>query len=228
MDNSSNYRDIMPDTYNTTNLWGPSEYDIHHVLIFNYLYVLPFFKGEHNLVGETLGGWELSGSAQFQTGQPCGVGVNNDYAGVGEFGSFGCGTMGQFWVKNGTPTHLGHFAGSAGTGGNWFATTTGSGTPVFTAPTPGTFNLQHGVRNNIYGPGLQNWNLALLKSFPVYKENAFEFRAEAYNFINHPNLAAIGSTGGLDLTPNTGLFGKVTGKSTSNPRTLQVGARYRF
>jgi hypothetical protein len=228
MDNSSNYRDIMPDTYNSTNLWGPSEYDIRHVLIFNYLYVLPFFKGEHNLVGETLGGWELSGSSQFQTGQPCGVGVNNDYAGVGEFGSFGCGTEGQFWVKNGTPTHLGHFAGSAGTGANWFATTTGSGTPVFTAPTPGTFNLQHGVRNNIYGPGLQNWNLALLKSFPVYKENAFEFRAEAYNFINHPNLAAIGSTGGLDLTPNTGLFGKVTGKSTSNPRTLQVGARYRF
>jgi hypothetical protein len=25
MDGSSNYRDIVPDTYNTSNLWGPSD-----------------------------------------------------------------------------------------------------------------------------------------------------------------------------------------------------------
>ena len=30
MDDSSNYRDIVPDTYNTTNLWAPSEYDARH------------------------------------------------------------------------------------------------------------------------------------------------------------------------------------------------------
>jgi hypothetical protein len=44
MDNSSNYRDIVPDTYNTSNLWGPSEYDTRHIAIINYLYHLPFFK----------------------------------------------------------------------------------------------------------------------------------------------------------------------------------------
>lgn len=228
MDNSSNYRDIVPDSYNTANLWGPSEYDIRNVLLFNFLYVMPFFKGQHNLLGETIGGWELSGNTQFQSGQPCGVGVNNDYAGVGEFGSFGCGTEGQFWVQNERATHIGGFAGASGTGPKWFATTNGNGSPIFTAPTSGTFNLQRGIRDNIYGPGLQNWNLALLKSFPVFKENAFEFRAEAYNFINHPNLAQIGTTGGLNLTPNTSQFGEVTGKSTTNPRTLQVGGRFRF
>ena len=224
MDNSSNYRDIVPDTYNTTNLWGPSEYDIRHVFIVNYLYSLPFFKGQKSLAGEVLGGWEISGNTQLQTGQPCGVGTNNDFAGVGEYGSFGCGSEGQFWVIHGTPTHLGHFAGPTGTAASakWFATTNGSGTPIFTQPAPGTFNFQHGVRDNIYGPGLQNWNIALLKSFPLYRENAFEFRAEAYNFINHPNLSA------PSFTPTSSQFGEVTGKSTSNPRTLQVGARYRF
>ena len=45
MDNGSNYRDIVPDTYNTSNLWGPSEYDARHVVIVNYIYDLPFFKG---------------------------------------------------------------------------------------------------------------------------------------------------------------------------------------
>ena len=94
------------------------------------------FSGQHNLLGETFGGWEISGSAQFQTGNPCGVGTNNDYAGVGEYGSFGCGTEGEFWVQNGTPTHLGGFAGASGTGPKWFATTNG-GTPIYTAPTDG-------------------------------------------------------------------------------------------
>ena len=31
MDDSSNYRDIVPDTYNPTNLWGPSEYDARNM-----------------------------------------------------------------------------------------------------------------------------------------------------------------------------------------------------
>ncbi|HTZ60058.1 MAG TPA: carboxypeptidase regulatory-like domain-containing protein [Acidobacteriaceae bacterium] len=227
MDNSSNYRDIVPDTYNTSNLWGPSEYDVRHALVVNYLYVLPFFQGKRNLLGETLGGWQLSGSAQFQTGNPCGVGTNNDYAGVGEVGSFGCGTEGQFWVENGTPTHLGGFAGATGNGPKWFATTNGSG-PIYTAPPTGTFNLQKGVRDNIYQPGFQNWNLATIKSFPVTEGTAFEFRAEAYNFINHPNLSPAGQTGSLNLTPTSSQFGEVTGKSTTNPRTLQVGGRFRF
>ena len=74
LDNSSNYRDIMPDTAIRNNLWGPSEYDAKHMLLVNYLYDLPFFKSQATLAGELLGGWELSGSAQFQTGQPCGVG----------------------------------------------------------------------------------------------------------------------------------------------------------
>ena len=49
MDNGSNYHTIVPDTYDTSNLWGPSEYDIGKVFIANYLYVLPFFKGQHTL-----------------------------------------------------------------------------------------------------------------------------------------------------------------------------------
>jgi Carboxypeptidase regulatory-like domain/TonB-dependent Receptor Plug Domain len=231
MDNSSNYRDIVPDTYNTSNLWGPSEYDVRHALVVNYLYVEPYFLGQRNWKGQLLGGWQLSGSSQFQTGYPCGVGTNNDYAGVGEVGSFGCGTEGQFWVQNGNPRHLGHFAGPQGTGGKWFATTNGDGSAIFTAPPAGTFNLQKGVRDNIYNPGLQNWNLAMIKSFPVTEGTAFEFRAEAYNFVNHPNLSPIspsGQPGALNLTPNNAQFGEVTGKSTTNPRTLQVGGRFRF
>jgi hypothetical protein len=105
MDNSSNYRDIVPDTYNTSNLWAPSEYDARHMIVINYLWDIPIFKSQSTLAGKLLGGWQLSGTAQFQTGSPCGVGTNTDYAGVSsaDLGSFGCGSQGQFWVLNGLP-----------------------------------------------------------------------------------------------------------------------------
>jgi hypothetical protein len=230
MDDSSNYRDIVPDTYNTTNLWGPSEYDARHALVVNYLYDLPFFRNQNELIGKVIGGWQLSGSAQFQTGQPCGVGTNNDSAGVGEVGSFGCGTNtseGQFYVVNGTPRKLKQFAGYT-LGPQYISTTNPDGSQIFTAPPAGTFNLQKGVRDNIYGPGYQNWNLSLKKSFPINERAGFTFNAEAYNFINHPNWAQIGQAGGLNLTPTAGTFGQVTAKSTTNPRNLQVGLRFYF
>lgn len=229
MDDSSNYRDILPDSYNTSNLWGPSEYDTRNSLVINYLYALPFFSNQNTLMGELLGGWQLSGNMQFQTGQPCGIGTNNDYAGVGEVGSFGCGTNtdeGQFWVKNGTASILKGFAGY-GQAEKYFSTTNG-GSPIFTAPATGTFNLQHGVRDDIYGPGFQNWNLSMKKRFPVTEKTGFEFNADAYNFINHPNWAQIGQTGGPDMNPTSGTFGEVTSKSTTNPRNIQVGLRFLF
>ena len=52
MDNGSNYRDIVPDTYNTSNLWGPSEYDARHMVIINYIYELPFLKTQKSLSGK--------------------------------------------------------------------------------------------------------------------------------------------------------------------------------
>ena len=222
MDDSSNYRDILPDTYNHSNLWAASEFDIRHILIVNYLYALPFFRGQTTLTAKLLGGWKFSGVDQFQSGTPCGVGSSNDYAGVGEVGSFGCGTEGQFWVQHGTPSRVHGFAGPSGTGPKWFSTTSATGSPLFTAPPAGTFNLQDGIRDDIYGPGLQNHNIALIKAFPIYREATFEFRAEAYNFVNHPNLS------NPDWTATDALFGTVTSKSSSNPRTLQVGARINF
>src|SRR6185312_4135971 len=47
--------------------------------------------GLHPADRQIVGGWEINGVAQFQTGTPCGVGANTDYAKVSEVGSFGCG-----------------------------------------------------------------------------------------------------------------------------------------
>jgi hypothetical protein len=232
MDNGSNQRDVVPDTYDTSMLWGPSEFDARHIAIINYLYQLPFLRTQKGFAGKALGGWQISGITQFQTGLPCSViAPNVDYAGVGQDANWGCGGNGQFWVVNGDPKIIGTF----GPKGQWFATTNPDGTPIFTPPTPGTFNTQ-GVRNLIYQPGYQNWNMGLFKTFPINERFRFQFRAEAYNVWNHPNWCANSGCNGttnIGLNPtNTATFGKVlakgSGSSGQGERNLQLSLRFEF
>ncbi|QOY89863.1 TonB-dependent receptor [Paludibaculum fermentans] len=220
MDDGSAQRDIIPDTYDAHNLWGLSDFDVTHILIVNYLYELPFFRDQSKLSGKLLGGWQLSGISQFQTGTPCSVAKGNDYAGVGQDGSMSC--AGQFWNMNGSPTVVGQFAANGSSDPNqWFSVTNSNGSPIFTAPSAGTFNTTQAVRNIIHNPGLQNWNIGLFKRFSVTEKTGFQFRAEAFNAFNHPNL------GGANFDPTSASFGKVTGK-TGDVRNLQLSLRFFF
>lgn len=225
MDDGSNQRDVVPDTYDTSMLWGPSEFDARHILVFNYLYPLPFFRTEQGFVGKVLGGWQFSGIVQYQTGTPCSVTATNDYAGVGLDSNFGCGKNGQFWVVNGDPKIVGQFANNGSSDpAQWFATKNADGTSIFSAPPAGTFNAQR-VRNIIYQPGFQNWNMGLFKKIAVNERVDFQFRAEAFNVWNHPNWGG-SSGGGVDFDPTSSTFGKVTTKGSE--RNLQLSLRAEF
>ena len=234
LDSGSNQRDVVPDTYDTSMLWGPSEFDARHILVINYLYQLPFFRHQSGFLGKALGGWQISGISQFQTGLPCSVAGANDYtagpkgsgiSGVGLDSNFGCGVNGQYWVVNGHPKIIGTF----GPNGQWFSTTNPDGSPIFTQPAPGTFNTQR-VRNLIYQPGFQNWNLGLFKAIPVNERFRFQFRAEAFNVWNHPNWCGSSGCSGttnIGLNPtNTATFGKVLTKGSE--RNLQLSLRLEF
>jgi len=225
MDDGSNQRDVIPNTYDPRMMWGPSEFDARHILVFSYLYDLPFFKNRSNLSGKLLGGWQISGVTQFQTGLPCGAAHASDYAGVGLDSNFGCGVNGQYWTVNGVPKIIGTF----GSSGQWFSTKNPDGSSIFVVPANGTFNHAR-VRDLIYQPGFQNWNLGLFKSFPVDEQRGFQFRAEAFNFINHPNWGG-GSGGGVNFDPTSANFGKVTTKGGGvggGERNLQLSLRFYF
>ncbi len=224
-DNGSNQRDIIPNTYYAGNLWGPSEFDARHILIINYLYNLPFFKNRSTLAGKTLGGWQISGITQFQSGTPCGVGGggSNDYAGVGQDANWGCGNGGQLWAVNGNPAIIGGFAANGASDPHqYFATLNPDGSPIFVKPAAGTFVTQKGIRDNIYAPGFSNWNVGLFKDFAMTERIGFQFRAEAFDAFNHPNL------GGPSYNPNNlSTFGKITGK-TGDVRNLQLSLRFYY
>ena len=222
-DDGSNQRDIIPDTYYAHNLWGPSEFDVRHILVVNYMYELPFFRHQSNLGSKLLGGWQISGITQWQTGTPCGIGSSTDQAGVGQDGSFGCGNAGQYWVVNGNPSIVGNFAKGGSSDPTYYFTTTNSdGTPIYSLAPKGTFNLQNNIRDQIHGPGFNNWNIGLFKKFAVNERTGFQFRAEAFNAFNHPNWNAPGWN-----PTSLSTFGKVTGK-TNDVRNLQLSLRYYF
>ena len=193
MDNGSNYRDIVPDTYNTQQSVGA--FGVRHAARRGdqlRLRSAVLQEPEQAVRENCWADGRSAASNQFQTGTPCGIGTNNDFAGVGEVGSFGCGSEGQFWIMNGTPTILGTVRRRrASQPEPIFRNDNSSGTPIFTAPATGTFNLQKGVRDDIYQPGFQDWNLGLYKKFAFNESAGLEFRAEAFDVNNHPNWGGV-------------------------------------
>jgi len=211
-DNGSGPRDILPNAFDASNLWGPSGFDTRHIAVINFIYELPFLRNNNSLLGKTLGGWQFSGVTQFQTGTPFSVGTGDDFAGVGP------GSGGQFWVLNGDIKYPKQFAASASDNAFWFDPGPANAR-LFTRPANGTFVTQN-VRNIVYNPGFQNWNLSLFKNFRLTERMNLQFRADGFNYPNHPNW------NGPDTNPNSANFGKVTSKGSE--RNLQFGLRLGF
>jgi hypothetical protein len=97
---------------------------------------------------------------------------------------------------------------------------------IFRPPANGTFVTQR-IRDILYQPGLENWNMGLFKSFPITERYGFQFRAEAFNVWNHPNW------NNPSLNPaNLTTFGKVltkgSGSSGNGERNLQLSLRFYF
>ncbi len=216
MDSGSDQGYLLPNYYDPSGNWGPSDFDIRNTLIVNYVWDIPYGKDTQNaLVRHTLGNWQVSGTTQAQTGEPFTVTTSDDFAGVGP------GSGNQRWAIASKPTVGKHFAGNNGSGtADWFDPT------VFVQPAAGTF-APRGTRNEYYSPGFQSWNIALQKNvhvIPALENHVVTFRAEAFNFTNHPNLD----------TPNTNpratTFGEVTtkGQTYASSRQLQFSLRYEF
>jgi hypothetical protein len=113
------------------------------------------------------------------------------------------------------------YSGSIHTFFQWF------NTAAFCRPgsnDPGTAG-KYDVRN----PGVNNWDTALVKNFPVKGEKRyFSLRWEAYNTFNHTQFASINTA--ARFQPNgqqvNALFGEVV--STRTPRVMQGSLRFTF
>ncbi len=214
-DNGSGQRDILPNAFDATNLWSPSDFDTRQQAVINFIYEIPFLKNSSSVVGKIAGGWQISGVTQFQTGTPGTIASGDDFAGVGT------GSGSQIWNVSGPITYNREFATAGPAQNYWFTTgaTATSAQTLATSPNAGTFTTQFN-RNLTYSPGFQNWNLSLFKNFRITERTRVQFRADSFNWINHPNW------GGVDRSPTSATFGKVTGKNSE--RNMQLSLRFSF
>ncbi len=218
-DNGSAQRDIIPNAYDASALWGPSDFDTRHVAVINFIYELPFLKSSKGVTRAVLGGWQVSGTTQFQTGTPGTVATGDDFAGVGT------GSGSQLWQLNSPVVTSGQFTNAGETTQYIDVKRNAAGAQtLYSQPTAGTF-VKDRLRNNMYGPGFQNWNLSAFKNFRITERVNVQFRADGYNFVNHPNWGG-SAGGGLDRNPNSATFGRITAKG--GERNMQFGLRFGF
>jgi len=208
-DNASNKRDVLFNSYDDSGMWGNSSFDRRHVFNFYYIYDVPLFQKDTSWKGHALGGWQISGATFMRTGTPLWVTRGDDVAGVGD-------SFGQPWDLVGDPNanSNGRFSLGAGLDQNfWF------NPAAYVKPANGTFG--NAPRNNMYGPGQYQWDIALFKNTQVRGRQSIQFRAEIFNFLNHPNL------NNPSTDPTSSTFGRVTSKDGSR-RDIQLSLRYLF
>ena len=103
--------------------------------------------------------------------------------------------------------------------------------PGTTVPTWG--DLGH---NALRGPGRDNWNIAMFKTFAAGERLHLELRAESFNTWNHTQFGAPGQNGGISTavfagsTATAATLNKDAGKATAafDPRVFQLGAKVIF
>ena len=176
--------------------------DMRHRLTLSYVWDLPFGKGKAflNHGGPTdwvLGGWQTNGILTVQSGLP--------FSPVLQTSTTNTGTGSRPNVVGVVtyPKTLDH----------WFSPS------AFGTPAPYTYG--NAGRNTLVGPGRTNWDMSLLKNFVIREEARVEFRAEAFNVLNHPQFGLPNPTIGH---PQAGMITSTVG----NSRQLQLALRFQF
>jgi hypothetical protein len=208
-DNGSDRASAPQNTYAWKDDYALSPLDRRHVLTIAYNYDLPFFQGQRNFWGYTLGGWQLSGIVTYNTGLPVTVttGTGLDPAGLGSINNAGS-------AAGGRPDVVGNpFQGDGlKTVARWF------NTAVFREPAPRT--VGNAGRSIIEAPGIVRWDSSIFKNIPLNERFRLQLRGEAFNVLNHANFNAPNTVFG---NPN---FGRILG--ARDPRNLQLAAKIIF
>jgi hypothetical protein len=188
-----------------------SSFDVRHNFVISYRYELPLER----LVKESnrwTKGWDVSGITHFSSGFPVTLFNYGDNSllgaepnGVNNFGV----DEPQY-----TPGRL-ELNHNPRNGAPYFNTTLFSLQPL---GQPGNAR-----RRFFSGPGMDNFDLAVHKAFDLTESKALEFRAEAFNALNHAQFYGPSS---VDGNISGATFGQVV--SAASPRLMQLAVKFSF
>jgi carboxypeptidase family protein len=210
LDWSSNLQEQV-NPYNYRQEYGVSAFDITHNFVASYNYDLPFERLFHarNRLAQ---GWAISGITRFATGLPV------------TFASFGDNAL--INVQNNGINGVSIDLPDVVKGDLQINRDPRNGMPYFNTSlfspnalgTPG-----NSARRPFYGPGMNNYDLALHKVTRFTEAKTLEIRFETFNAFNHAQFFGANS---VDGNIDSATFGYVT--HAAPPRISQVAAKFSF
>jgi hypothetical protein len=190
--------------------YGPSDYDHRNVVSLSYVWLLPKFDGGNAFTRYLVNGWQTNGIFAFRSGDPLTVtGAGNSGTNLGR----------ERGVWNAQNPYGGHACGSVTTACKSYLNTANFSTnPSYLVNLP----LSYGnvVKGSFVGPQYADWDVSIMRYFPVHEALQFQFRAEYFNVLNHTNF------GDPTASVTNGAFGRIT--SASDPRIGQLSLKMLF
>jgi hypothetical protein len=188
---------------------GRSLFDSRHRFVVSYEWSLPFWNQPRAWYQHALGGWQVNGIATLMSGTPFTVFDSTDVSAQGgapEISGFSSNRPNLVGDPNSGPRSV----------NNWFnANAFQQLDPISNAGQFGTAG-----RNIVAGPGYADWDFSALKHIRVSESKEFEFRAELFNFLNHPNFRLPDS----DISSPT--FNHIL--AAQSPRLVQFGLKFLY
>lgn len=188
--------------YNVRAYRGVSDYNVPHRFVLNYLWQIP--SPRQRFAKAVLGGWETSGIWTWQSGFPLNITSGGDY-------SFSLPVRSDDQAQVIATPH--YTSGSrAARIAEWFTT------DAFTEPALNSFG--NAGRNILIGPGTFNVDFSAHRTFALGERFRLQYRAEFFNFFNHPQL------NNPDTTLSDSNFGRIT--DARDPRIMQMALKFIF
>ena len=188
-----------------------SAFDVRHNLAISYMAPVPL---ERLLPGPRAltEGWTISGITRFTTGMPVTLYNNDDTSLIG--------SMPNGINNNGvdTPNFLG---GDLRLNRNPRNGRAAFDTTRFVMPQLGA--IGDARRRFFYGPGMDNFDMALEKRITMGESRELTLRAEAFNVFNHAQFFGPEAVNG---NPDSTNFGRIV--NAQAPRQLQIAAKFKF
>lgn len=199
---------VPQDPYHPKASRGPSATNIPNLFVANGLYTVPVGRGQRFSTGNRfadyiLGNWQINNIFTWRNGQNFTVLDGTDQANTGNSASYERANV------------IGNIHRGPKTRAEWF------NTAAYAVPAKYTYG--NGGTNTQQDQRWINLDSSIIRSFPIWREKQFQFRAEAFNLVNHPIFGQPGN----DIN-NPANFGTIGTSQANLNRQLQLSGKIIF
>jgi len=222
LDNSSsNGNNGAPNGGDMVNFMNPnisralSAFDMTHIFVASYSYHIPFEKMWR--ANRLTNGWMINGITRFTTGLPVSLEEYDDHSLLGTTSAGGVGVLD-------VPNYNGASLNISNPRNQNLTNHTNPYFNINAFPLEAIGQLGSANHRFFHGPGLNNWDVSLIKDLRITESKRLEFRGEFFNIFNHAQFSGLAPKA-LGYRTSTN-FGFIT--AANPPRIGQVSMKFLF